>query len=93
MRRHGLHEGRRWPLHCWAGEALLSPVPGVEGVLLVHPPVSGLGVVLVAVHDGAGALALGGPEQGPVSVHGIWRLTGNPRGLTKWKPGQRRLVT
>ena len=51
-RGHGLHEGRRWPLHCWAGEALLSPVPGVEGVLLVHPPVSGLGVVLVAVHDG-----------------------------------------
>ena len=78
-RGHGLHEGRRWPLHCWAGEALLSPVPGVEGVLLVHPPVSGLGVVLVAVHDGAGALALGGQEQGPVSVHGIWRLTGKSK--------------
>ena len=66
--------GRRWPLPCWAGEALLSPVPGVEGVLLVHPPVS---VVLVAVHGGAGAL--GGQEQGPVGVHGIWRLTGKSK--------------
>ena len=65
----GLHSLR---LHCWAGEALLSPVPGVEGVLLVRPPVSGLGVVLVAVNDGAGALAPGGRET--LASYSPWHL-------------------
>ena len=59
----------------------------MEDVLLVHQTVSGLGVMPVAVNDGAGALAPGGREHLPVTVHGIWKLSGNPKGSHSMEAG------